>query len=86
MRENILNAVVCVTRSSLVDDTGAVINVVCVLSTRAIVCAASDCSVVVTPARIPATAVIAKDVGKSVSIFIIICIIILSPFDVLLDK
>ena len=83
MRENILNAVVCVTRSSLVDDTGAVINVVCVPSTRAIVCAASDCSAAVTPARIPATVVIAKDVGKSVSI---LYIIILSPFDVLFNS
>ena len=72
MRGKILNAVVCATRSSLVDDTGVAINVVCVPSTRAIVCAASDCSVVVTSARIPATVVIVSDAGKSVSILYVI--------------
>ena len=72
MREKILNAVVCAIKSSRVDDTGAVTNAVCLSNTRAIVCAASDCSAAVTSAKIPAIAVIVKDVGKSVSICIVV--------------
>lgn len=64
-----MNAVVCAIKNLRVDDTGAVINAVCLLNTRVIVCVASDCSVAITFARIPATAVIVKDVGKSVSVF-----------------